>query len=1664
MRRLFKGLFRSNAEQNLPKIKVGVCAMDKKARSKPMKEILERLTAWGEFEVIIFGDDVILEKPTDEWPHVECLLCWHSDGFPLKKAQEYILNRRPFLVNDVFMQDALLDRRRVYKLLVEKNIPVPTHIIVEREGLSSGFTDPPGFVEDEDYVELNGQRIYKPFVEKPVSGEDHNIWVYYPHSMGGGVKYLFRKVDDKASKYDSEHDGRVRRDGSYIYEEFLPTGGTDVKVYTVGPRYAHAEARKSPVVDGKVLRSADGKEMRFPVLLSPQEKEIARMVCLAFGQKVCGFDLLRSEKGRSYVCDVNGWSFVKNSKKYYDDAAGILRSVLLSALAPHRLNAQPHLPATSSATNPDTGSAVVSDDEDDDALVPGMDVSEVRHTAKRSQKEELRCVLAVIRHGDRTPKQKLKVAVTQEPLLALFHRHKDAKGKQAKLKSPLQLQELLDITRQLVKDFERSEESGAPPLGDEEKEAAQEVRGKLRIIQTVLESGGQFSGINRKVQIKPLRWALAPESSQSGGAGGLTGMASEGGSAGGMAGGGGSMDVGLMAMEGSSSQVMVNSSSLQGLGSAGGAAGGAGGSEGRPPHQPPVLEEALLILKWGGVLTHAGRQQAEDLGKIYRMVMYPSGGNGLLRLHSTYRHDLKIYSSDEGRVQTSAAAFTKAMLDLEGSSLTPILVSLVNKDASMLEAFGKGASDEIAEAKEMLYQAMTWDPEKPLQAPLAVSKLNHTPMISPPLSPKVSRASSFLTASGVAAANAAAAASAAGSAPGTASGAAPGAAANATPATISSPMPGGGGSLQPTLSGEVGAGGLAATASSVYALPVLQKMMDRLAALKSAAKERLAEYEREKEAEVAAAAMAAAAVAAVVAAAEGEEAAAAAVAAEGAAVAAVKHDGPLPPSRDEPADPAEAAGADGAVASPAAAAAAALEAAEASADVAATAAAEVAEAVVTEAVTAAAAALDGPAAAAAAAAPTAAAATSIGLASQPSAHPTGVPPLPPKHSGGAAAATAAAAAGPHASGGALSHGAPRPSPLSKRSVEPGNAAFLSVTAQHTLLRNGSAKTAAIIAGLPDTPLGLLRRMVELLKQLEDRLRQLVREEGDKWRAGGGPSKYSSLSMDPKERVHEEGQPCGGEKMLLMFDRWHKLLKSFHNGKKDRFDISKVPDIYDSAKYDAIHNAHLGLDVLEELYIVAKLLADVVIPCEYGLDPGGKLRIGSKIANELLGKLLVDLASMREESMATACMEPGHGARGGTGTPSYGGFNYDQLEGELGRISLQDEAMMKHSHGLRQGPASAVSSSRGGGGGGSGPQGREGEADGDGGSAGGGQLEAAETETIHRLCPTYASDINSPLRHVRTRIYYTSESHMHSLVNCLRWCHLGVEAAEADCGGGQPPPTPPSGTGGTSSPDLRGSLGGIGGSVGVGGSSAGADGGLSPLSMAAAAAAAGSAAAPRRQFDNSPLLSERACGQLDDTTELDYLTQVVFRMYENKTVPVDAPERFRVEVLFSPGANYNPFDFTMPLHNNHVLPTIPRTALHKADGITLAEMEEKLTPFAQTRKFNTCSYALQYSLRAPHLTHGSRYGSGGNLGHHGLGHNARSTASLPGNSDSQNDLSSKVQAAGAAAGGLPTVTSVTATAPAPAAATAAAPAAGEGAATAKAEVAAAAGAVAANPPA
>lgn len=38
-----------------------------------------------------------------------------------------------------------------------------------------------------------------------------------------------------------------------------------------------------------------------------------------------------------------------------------------------------------------------------------------------SHQEELRCVLAIVRHGDRTPKQKLKVNMSEPHILQYFH-------------------------------------------------------------------------------------------------------------------------------------------------------------------------------------------------------------------------------------------------------------------------------------------------------------------------------------------------------------------------------------------------------------------------------------------------------------------------------------------------------------------------------------------------------------------------------------------------------------------------------------------------------------------------------------------------------------------------------------------------------------------------------------------------------------------------------------------------------------------------------------------------------------------------------------------------------------------------------------------------------------------------------------------------------------------------------------------------------------------------------------------------------------------------------------------------------------------------------------------------------------------------------------------
>ncbi|XP_049396515.1 inositol hexakisphosphate and diphosphoinositol-pentakisphosphate kinase VIP1-like isoform X1 [Solanum stenotomum] len=1003
------------------KIKIGVCVMEKKVKSgpevfsAPMGQILDRLNSFGEFQVVHFGDKVILNDPIQSWPCCDCLIAFHSTGYPLDKVEQYAALRKPFLVNELEPQHLLHDRRKVYEHLEMFGIPVPRYACVNRE---VPYQQLDYFEEEDDFVQVHGNRFWKPFVEKPVDGDDHRIMIYYPSSAGSGMKELFRKVGNRSSEFHPDV-RRVRREGSYIYEEFMPTGGTDVKVYTVGPEYAHAEARKSPVVDGVVMRNPDGKEVRYPVLLTPSEKQMAREVCIAFRQAVCGFDLLRCE-GRSYVCDVNGWSFVKNSYKYYDDAACVLRKMFLDAKAPHLSSRiPPTLPwKVNEPVQPSEGLT-----RQGSGLIGTF-----------GQSEELRCVIAIIRHGDRTPKQKVKFKVTEEKLLNLMLKYNGGKPRsETKLKSAVQLQDLLDATRALVP-------RTRPGRGSDSEAEDFEHAEKLRQVKAVLEEGGHFSGIYRKVQLKPLQWVKVPKSNGE-------------------------------------------------------------GEEERPT-------EALMVLKYGGVLTHAGRKQAEELGRYFRNDIYPGEGTGLLRLHSTYRHDLKIYSSDEGRVQMSAAAFAKGLLDLEGQ-LTPILVSLVSKDSSMLDGLAN-ASVEIKEAKARLNDIIT-------------------------SGPKTS-----------------------------------------------------GSSEKPWM---VDGGGLPPNASELMPkLVKLTKMVTEQVKL-------LAKYEDEELAETS------------------------------------------------------------------------------SYDV-----------------------------------------------------------IPPYDQAKA---------------------------LGKTNID----------------------VDRIAAGLP----------------------------------------------------------CGSEGFLLMYVRWRKLERDLYNERKDRYDITQIPDVYDSCKYDRVHNSHLKLEDLDELFEVAKLLADGVIPNEYGINPKQKLKIGSKIARRLLGKILIDLRNTREEALSIADLKSSQ--------------DHDSAVNETGNEDTEYHPKLNNrsDHNLKKrGSFTSEKSTD--------------------------QDDDEDKETKYRLDPKYAN-VRTPERHVRTRLYFTSESHIHSLMNVIRYCNLDES--------------------------LHGEAG---------------------------------------------LVCDNALDRMFRTKELDYMSHIVLRMFENTEVPLEDPKRFRIEMTFSRGADLSSLEKNdkeaSSWHQEHILPVmVPERFQEVGSHLTWDNMENMIHPFA-----------------------------------------------------------------------------------------------------------------------
>jgi inositol hexakisphosphate/diphosphoinositol-pentakisphosphate kinase len=151
----------------------------------------------------------------------------------------------------------------------------------------------------------------------------------------------------------------------------------------------------------------------------------------------------------------------------------------------------------------------------------------------------------------------------------------------------------------------------------------------------------------------------------------------------------------------------------------------------------------------------------------------------------------------------------------------------------------------------------------------------------------------------------------------------------------------------------------------------------------------------------------------------------------------------------------------------------------------------------------------------------------------------------------------------------------------------------------------------------------------------------------------------------------------------MLRRWSKLEKDFYVKKQEKFEISKIPDIYDAIKYDLMHNRNiLNFENAYNLYTCTKALADVVIPQEYGITKEEKLRIAQGIVTPLLKKIRTDLKSNLT-----------------------------------------------------------------------------------------GIWDCEEEYYANQLDPSYSKGIHTPGRHVRTRLYFTSESHIYSLLTALKFGNL-----------------------------------------------------------------------------------------------------------------------------------------------------------------------------------------------------------------------------------------------------------------------------------------------------
>jgi len=116
--------------------------------------------------------------------------------------------------------------------------------------------------------------------------------------------------------------------------------------------------------------------------------------------------------------------------------------------------------------------------------------------------------------------------------------------------------------------------------------------------------------------------------------------------------------------------------------------------------------------------------------------------------------------------------------------------------------------------------------------------------------------------------------------------------------------------------------------------------------------------------------------------------------------------------------------------------------------------------------------------------------------------------------------------------------------------------------------------------------------------------------------------------------------CCSENPQLFRERWEKLIREFCDVEVSKFDPGKVCELYDSLKYDALHNRDFieqifacpeeePLELLRDLYRTSKAFFDLIAPREYGITPEEKLSIGMLTSRNLLKSVLDELEAIRD---------------------------------------------------------------------------------------------------------------------------------------------------------------------------------------------------------------------------------------------------------------------------------------------------------------------------------------------------------------------------------------------------------------------------------------------------